>query len=683
MRKLAISLGVTLLLTLLVLFIVPLFVPADVYKEQIIAKVEAATGRNMSIDGSFGLRFIPRLQVTMEEVSLDNPEGFSSTGQEPMIRLQELQISLAFFKLLQGELVIERFKLVEPSIRLARNARGEANWVFTPQADADTARDKTGDTDKEHGTFRHDLQLPSLQIENGSLTYQASPDAEPIGFSQLNAHLRMPSLHRGMHLDVETRWNDAVPLKLEGNIDTPASWLEDKETAYSLTLRAGGKRLSLKAEGKAHPVAEDGRRTPTIEGEAQLTSDSLRKLGNDLGMTLLPETMKGAGKLNLRSRFHYRDPVARLDGIAVSLDDLSLNGDASLRLDGPRPSVTANLASDNIIKLDDFMPQSESAAKSPKGRDSGDASQTGEGWSTDPVMADTSALKAADADVRLAIGGLKLDRMVMGAMDIRATLNNGTLTTRVPEFAFYDGTAQAEATIRVTGKDSLAIRKDATIRNANIGAFLEDSYGFDRLAGNGELSLTFDTQGSSVRDFVERLNGNGEFHLRNGAIRGFNLAQTVREAQALVQGVQNIRNRDFTADIRPQAQDGGARTDFAELSGSAIINSGILSNRDLSLKAPLLTVTGQGTVDIPNKSVDYRLRPTLIGSIEGEGRAQQTSGELTIPVRVTGTFDTLKFTPDASGVVEEALKDPKGAVKGLEQNFRGLRDDVKSLFRGQ
>jgi hypothetical protein len=71
-----------------------------------------------------------------------------------------------------------------------------------------------------------------------------------------------------------------------------------------------------------------------------------------------------------------------------------------------------------------------------------------------------------------------------------------------------------------------------------------------------------------------------------------------------------------------------------------------------------------------------------VGSIEGEGRTQKTTGGLAIPMRVSGTFEQLKFTPDAQGLVQEVIKDPKGTLKNMEDNVRGLRDDVKSLFKG-
>lgn len=676
MRKLVITLGITLLLVLLALFIAPQFIPADTYKNQIVARVEAATGRDMSINGPIGLRLIPSVRMTLEDVRLENPENFGGAEDEPMVALQELQISLGLFSLLQGNVVIEEFKLVEPVIALARNGRGEANWVFTPQEEADTPKD----TAEPRGTSRPsgDIQLPNLEIVDGALRYRASADADPIGLSELNAKIQMPSLNRVMGITADTRWNGNVPVTLEAYINTPALWLDGKETGYDLTLNVDGEQAVLKAQGKASPLSPNGSHSPVVNGELHLAAASLKKLGERLDMPLLPETMPGEGKLSLRSMFSYQEPLAKLQGTTLSLDAVTVSGNGSVKLDGARPLIAADMASSNVLTLDDFMPQGEPTIRPPQN----DTPQTGinaQGWGNEPVMADTSALKAVDADIALSIGGIKAEKIVLGAMQIRATLKNGLLTARVPDFPFYGGTAKAGAVVQAIGDNRLSLRKDATVTNANIGQFLSDAYDFDRLAGKGNVSMDFSTRGSSVQDFVNALDGTGRFQLRNGAIRGFNLAETVREARTLV---QSVKNKDFTADMRSEVAEDTVKTDFAELSGSFTINSGILSNRDLSLKAPLMTVTGQGTVDIPRKTVDYRLRPTLVGSIEGEGRTQQTQGGLTIPMRVTGNFDALKFTPDASGLVEEAIKNPEGTVENLEENFKGLRDDVKSLFKG-
>jgi AsmA protein len=134
------------------------------------------------------------------------------------------------------------------------------------------------------------------------------------------------------------------------------------------------------------------------------------------------------------------------------------------------------------------------------------------------------------------------------------------------------------------------------------------------------------------------------------------------------------------------------KTDFAELSGSFTIQNGILSNQDLTLQAPALRVNGSGSVDLPAKRVDYRIDPKAAATLKGQGGEGDVSGIL-VPVTVTGPFDDLSYKPDLSGVIEQAIKDPKAlkkqvkdlgvSGKDLKKQLKSIdKDDTKELLKG-
>ena len=51
------------------------------------------------------------------------------------------------------------------------------------------------------------------------------------------------------------------------------------------------------------------------------------------------------------------------------------------------------------------------------------------------------------------------------------------------------------------------------------------------------------------------------------------------------------------------------KTDFAELGGTFTVKQGILANDDMHLQAPALRIGGRGTVDLPKRTLDYRIEP--------------------------------------------------------------------------
>lgn len=650
---------------ILLLVFAPQFVPSEVYKDQVVQNIERTTGRQVRIEGDIGLRFIPRVELVMGKVYLGNPKGFDESTD--MLKLDELQLSLGLFPLMRGELDIHTLRLVNPSLSLMRNAKGKPNWELSPKEPIE----KTAEEKKESG--RTELKMPEMEIVNGTVIYQAAPDAEPISFDQLNMKVKAPSLSDQLTVYADTRLYNRLPATLEARVNTPADWLEGRETAYMAELRLDKDLMKLVAEGKASSRS-DNSDTPNIQGNAHLAVRSLTELAEALEQPALGRVPE-PGKLSLRSMFNWQDQKANLRGTTLSLDNTTLSGSGMINLADKRPSITLELISTDTLVLSGLT--AHPGGNTPITRTGTEEKLEGSGWSKEPLISNTSFLTAADADISIKMGGLKLDNVALGAFQANARLANGTLRFSIPEASFYGGKGQISAEIGASGKTGLRISQNLQLNGANVGLFLRDAFAFDRLDGAGNLKLNISTRGDSEHDFVSNLDGNGSLSLENGAIRGFNLAETVRDVRSFV---ASVKNPDIAADM--QSTDEAVKTDFSKFSGSFTIDRGILTNPDLALKAPLLDATGKGTVDIPQKTVDYRLRPTLVGSLEGESRTQQTSGGLTIPVRVTGTFDRLKFSPDAESAVEKLLTDPEGGIKDLEQNVKGLRDDMKSLFKG-
>src|SRR3546814_7431219 len=107
-----------------------------------------------------------------------------------------------------------------------------------------------------------------------------------------------------------------------------------------------------------------------------------------------------------------------------------------------------------------------------------------------------------------------------------------------------------------------------------------------------------------------------------------------------------MRISDWSSDVCSsdlQSFDEAATTDFAELSGTFTIDKGIVTNKDLSLVAPLVRMTGEGQIPLPPRTVDYVVKPKLVGSIEGQGGASELAG-VTVPIKVSGPWRDRKST---------------------------------------
>jgi len=135
---------------------------------------------------------------------------------------------------------------------------------------------------------------------------------------------------------------------------------------------------------------------------------------------------------------------------------------------------------------------------------------------------------------------------------------------------------------------------------------------------------------------VQSINGNGDFAISNGAVAGFNLGGALRELQE-----GNIPNIEASP---------SQKTDFSALTGSYVIADGVARNEDLKLAGPAVRATGSGTIDLPARSLDYTVKPTLVASAEGEGGEQDLAG-IEVPVHVTGPWSAPKIEPDLEGAL--------------------------------
>jgi len=108
-------------------------------------------------------------------------------------------------------------------------------------------------------------------------------------------------------------------------------------------------------------------------------------------------------------------------------------------------------------------------------------------------------------------------------------------------------------------------------------------------------------------------------------------------------------------------------TDLSDLSASFRIENGRATASNLRLLGPLVRVNGSGTVDLAAKTLQFKLDPKLVASLEGQGGAADPLG-FGVPVNVEGSWSDPRIYPDVAGI----LSDPDGAYAKLNALGQGL-----------
>ncbi len=161
--------------------------------------IEAALGREITIDGPVYLEFSNWPAIDIEDVKLANAEGASSPN---MLAAGMVRLQLGLFPILKGEIEIAEVTLEDVTLNLETDSNGKGNWVFkdkkqeaeekAPDGEAELASDSGADEKKKLITFGglnelslkniavnyHDKALnKSLQFQLDSMVGEASSDA--------------------------------------------------------------------------------------------------------------------------------------------------------------------------------------------------------------------------------------------------------------------------------------------------------------------------------------------------------------------------------------------------------------------------------------------------------------------------------------------------------------------------
>lgn len=659
MKKLIMALVGVVVLLLVVAMVVPTLVPVEKYKEEGIAQVKAATGRDFRIEGDVGFSLFPVLGFSAEKVALGNVAGAAAPD---MVSLEKLQVKVKLLPLISGEIAVDSFVLVKPVISLEIDKNGKPNWEF-PAAAADPAA-KSSNQPAASTPASGDAGAPALQqvrlgdirIDQGQFAFIDHKAGSKQQIQDLNLKLKLPSLDEPLELDGDLVWQ-GQKINLDANVDALRQVLAAKPAKVVLNVAADPVKLEVSGEFTNGKLVQ-------FTGPVKLDVPSVRALVAWTTGKPLEMAGSGLGPLNIAGTLGLNGPKISFNGASLNLDAIKSTGDFAVDTSGKVPAISAKM---NVEKLDvnPYLPpeqagSGEGAAAASGSSGSGGAKTQAQGWSDDPI--DLSGLKAVNADLNLTVGGIVFQKIQIGKGNVVVKLNNGRANVNLTELALYQGNGQGTIVLDGSGATPGV---EANFKLAGIQAqpLLKDAADFERLAGAGATDIAIKTVGKSQKAMVSALNGKGGFKFTDGAIVGINLAQMVRNVTGAFDGTAG------------QTQ----KTDFSELAATYTITNGILTNKDLAMKSPLIRVEGAGTVNLPAQSVDYKISPKAVATVEGQG-GKDAAG-IMVPVIVSGPWSNLSYRPDLEGLLKSNL-DPSKAVDAVKGAAGDLAKQPGEALKG-
>ena len=152
----------------------------------------------------------------------------------------------------------------------------------------------------------------------------------------------------------------------------------------------------------------------------------------------------------------------------------------------------------------------------------------------------------------------------------------------------------------------------------------------------------------------------------DGAVNGINVAQMIRDGYAKFKG-KSIDGKE-----------GAQKTDFSAMGATLNLSQGVVSTKDLTMQSPLLRIGGEGKANYINETVDFLVRTSIVGTLEGQGGKDINElRDLTIPINVSGKWEKPKFKL----VFDDVLK--QKAQKELDRNLEKLDEKLGDKIKDE
>jgi AsmA protein len=367
-------------------------------------------------------------------------------------------------------------------------------------------------------------------------------------------------------------------------------------------------------------------------------------------------------KLALNGNYALKPDSLALD-FTAKLDESTIKGKAGMA----RAKVAAYDFDLNIDKLnlDRYLASSEKK-KDPAPAKKDETPKKPEA----DVPVDLSGLKGLNAKGRVEIGALQVQGLKLAAVKTEIRAAEGRAEIGPHSANLYEGSLSGS--LALDGNANRVVAKE-TLSSVAIGPLLRDFAQQDRLEGKGNLTLDVNAAGKTVNGMKSSLGGTAKVQLRDGAIKGVDIGAIINKARSAL-GSQSA-----------QGGDSKEKTDFSELSASFVIKNGVAHNEDLDLKAPLFRVTGAGDLDIAKSTINYVAKAAVVATTQGQGGKERSDlAGLTVPVRLTGPFDGMKYEVDYRAVAGDLAKSKVGgrAKEAIETGREKIEDKVRDRLKG-
>jgi AsmA protein len=467
-----IILGGLIILLIAALLVIPLFLDVQKYKPEIEKRVADATGRPFSIGGDMDLSLFPWAGVSLSDVRLGNPQGFS---EKDFLSIKSFDVRVKLLPLISRDFQVKRFILNGPRVVLIKDGKGRGNWEglgkSSGKAPTKPPEEQPGPSEEKSagGLPVKALAVGEFSITNGSVIWIDQRNDTRKEISDITLRLEDVSLERPVKLSLSA-YLDGKPLSLKGSVGPVGKEPGKGNLPIDLSVKALNE-LDVGLKGSIKNAATE----QSFDLDLEVSPFSPRKLSDTLGQSFPvtatdPEALQ---KVAMKAKIKGSPKDIAISGGTLDLDQSKLKFSARAReLD--KPDIALDLSLDKI-NLDRYLPppgekKPETGAKAEK------AAPSNKG------KIDYAPLRRLVLDAKISVGELVVKGARAEDIILKVTGKNGLFRLDPLSAGLYDGQLVSKGKVNVRQE---VPKSDITLnaKGIQVGPLIQDFMKKDFIEG--------------------------------------------------------------------------------------------------------------------------------------------------------------------------------------------------------
>lgn len=586
--------------------------------------VEAATGRDLTINGGVGVSYWPVLGLKAQDVTLSNVAG----GRAPaFIAADEIDIGVELRPLLERQVNVRRLVFQRPRVALEVDSDGQPNWLLRPAPSTTPPPTTTPPAEGPVDVARTSLR--SVRINDGEVSFFDARQGAGWVAGEVDITTALTSLDAPMRAQGSVRYNDRV-VEIDASIAKPGAAIRGDLTQLTLDIQSE----LLTAEFRGQTVATSGE----LSGTVRASGPSLRQLASWSGTPL--QDAVGLEQFAVTGRVTIGGGAYTFSNAGFAVDQVRGRGDFVLSELRDKPYLSGRLelfdfdlnpyisgqapppVTEEQVEVAAAMPdagRSQATAEIATVEAAPRAVDVRQAPSETPI--DFAGLRALNADLELVTHAVLIQHMRVDASRLNLVLNDGFMAATVHNVSLYGGSGRGRFEIDAR-EPATRMVQDLAFSNLDARRFLTDAINFGGIEGRAELSLNLRVQGLTQSEMINSADGYAHMEVVSGTLHGVDLGGVAT----------TIRNALRGELIAPEA-----RTPFQGFSATFAIADGVLASDSLSFNTPDLRIPGLAVIDLQNRRLDARLAP------------RSPRGGVVVPFAARGPFGEFTYAHDISG----------------------------------